>query len=522
MGNIIVKSNSLTLNTDTELGKFIYQWALNDYTIHPHASLNFPKKFKDILKKRACCTYKPTVSIGIAGIDDKNTVNANKILQYKIDIAPFLGDDGLPSASGDVINAKNCTINDDTGPNQSFLDNDTKNKTANVNSTQACKTFYDKGDNNEPGFGQYVLRNRTNNDEFPPDLTGIKIVTDPNKLYTHPLGDQINGLTPNASDPGIQGNNNGQLNPYSDCNCVNSIYAVHKELFLSANGSAPNPEMLAQTNDGKCTKTNSAWKGQNASDGTKICFNLANTGNISADDSGNVKLTQSCSIDAAAPPTTGIPTGGTTAPDKASQVIINKVTPLDIVAQAKADKASADKAAADKAIADQAAQAAADLADKATADKLAADQAAKIAADKAAQAIINKVSPSDQAVLDQAAKAAADQAIKATADKAKADQAAKTAVDEASKAAAAQAIADQAKLIANQSKPATNNAPASNQSAPATNNAPASNQVTSVTVTDTTYSSFNMGAGFLYYCCLCIIIIASIVFLSGSKKTKIE
>jgi hypothetical protein len=47
MGNTIVKDD-LLLNTDTDLGKFIQNWALNNYTIHPEAKGD---KFKDSLDK---------------------------------------------------------------------------------------------------------------------------------------------------------------------------------------------------------------------------------------------------------------------------------------------------------------------------------------------------------------------------------------------------------------------------------------------------------------------------------------
>ena len=128
MGNVITKTN-LTLNTDTQLGKFIHEWALNDYTIHPDATATQPKKFKHILKKRACCTYTPSIGIGIAGVETKRTMNGvtldmtpTKINQYKVNILPFNGADGLPSASGSVINEDNCKIEDDAGPGQSFYD----------------------------------------------------------------------------------------------------------------------------------------------------------------------------------------------------------------------------------------------------------------------------------------------------------------------------------------------------------------------------------------------------------------
>jgi len=84
------------------------------------------------------------------------------------------------------------------------------------------------------------------------------------------------------------------LNPYVDCNCVNSVYVVHSQLFKDATGNQISPSTLAQTNDGKCTlAATAAWKPQKDK-AEKICFNLISTANITATDSGNVNMSQSC------------------------------------------------------------------------------------------------------------------------------------------------------------------------------------------------------------------------------------
>ena len=64
MGNTIVKDD-LTLNTNTDLGKIIQKWAVNDYSIHPSVKNN--PRFKDSLKKRACCTNNPNIIIAMPG-----------------------------------------------------------------------------------------------------------------------------------------------------------------------------------------------------------------------------------------------------------------------------------------------------------------------------------------------------------------------------------------------------------------------------------------------------------------------
>ena len=292
MGNTIVK-NDLLLNTDTDLGKFIQNWALNNYTIHPEAKGD---KFKDSLKKRACCTWQPIVGIGIAGVNDLS--KPTKIDQYRVNIAPFNGVDGKPSKSPDVINSSNCKLDDDTGKNQNFYQDNADKKF--INSQPSCANFYKKSTSNgSPGFADYVLRNRSNDDTFRLNTRDVNLKSDTSKLYSTPLGNQILGLTPDLGSDSVQGNNGGKLNPYPDVNCINSVYQVHSALFRDAQGNQIDPQKLAQTNDSKCTLNSTiAWKGTDSSV-SSICFNMLSVGgNISAADAGAVDLKQSCNAGA--------------------------------------------------------------------------------------------------------------------------------------------------------------------------------------------------------------------------------
>ena len=126
MGNVIInqKDNSLNLDTTTQLGKFIQNWALNNYNIHQETNSKYPKKFNNSLKKIACCTYSPIVGINISGVNSLQKENANKILSYQVNIAPFNGDDGNPSFESKVINSNNCLLSNDDDTDQNFLDND--------------------------------------------------------------------------------------------------------------------------------------------------------------------------------------------------------------------------------------------------------------------------------------------------------------------------------------------------------------------------------------------------------------
>jgi hypothetical protein len=60
MGNTITNLQTRNLNHDSHLGKFIRNWALNEYSIHPDTK-NDPIRFKDSLQKRACCTNQGVV-----------------------------------------------------------------------------------------------------------------------------------------------------------------------------------------------------------------------------------------------------------------------------------------------------------------------------------------------------------------------------------------------------------------------------------------------------------------------------
>jgi hypothetical protein len=288
MGNIIV-NNDLNLNTKTELGKFIQNWALNTYNIHPDAISKYPLKFKDTLKKRACCINSPIVGIGIAGIGIDSS-NNSLISQYKVNIAPFNDISGNPSQLNTVINATNCSLSNDINNNQNFFDSNTNNITNNVNDTLACKNFYDKDNNENPGLGQYVLRNRSNIDAFPSSLANIPITSDTTKLYKSPLKDQLLGLTPNISNN--SNNNNGMLNPYTDCNCVNSVFAVYSELFKDNSGNTiNNPSPFAQTFDSNCNSISSVWKSSNNKNDL-LCFNLVN--GINSSELSNINLNKQC------------------------------------------------------------------------------------------------------------------------------------------------------------------------------------------------------------------------------------
>jgi hypothetical protein len=275
MGNTITNLQTRNLNHDSHLGKFIRNWALNEYSIHPDTK-NDPIRFKDSLQKRACCTNQGAVGISIAGVTDIS----EKIMPYLVNIPVFdFNNNPIVTISG--INSTNCLLD---MPNSTtkvqFYDEKMSATNYNVNTQPSCKNFYLANDiSNNVGFADYVLKNRSNNDSFP-DSNSVTNSYD--ALYPRALGEQITGLLPNNSL--ITDDTN--LNPYMDINCIKSVYQVKKDIFTPKNDNYNN--LIQQiTNDG-CYNNRKAYKESdyNRSNG---CFSINTNSNI---DASNITLIQ--------------------------------------------------------------------------------------------------------------------------------------------------------------------------------------------------------------------------------------
>jgi hypothetical protein len=285
MGNIIVKdandktSPDLNLKTDTDLGLFIHNWALNDYKIHPNANFN------NSLKKRACCTYNNKIGIGISGIDSiiKQPVNSTKnksINQYKVLISP-LGLDQNPDGTNKIPNIDICKIDQ----NQ-YFDDITTNSTNRVNSTKACFDFYRDSK-------KYILMNRSNNNTDPTNTRPA----DKQYLYKSALVNQLFGLTPDTLDIGADLYfSPGERNPYTDYNCVLSSFVIYNNLFKDKNNNGIIGAQFAQAFDNKCTTYEDLTYKSRIYEGS-LCFNIMDIDAIKANNS-SIKITQSCGNEA--------------------------------------------------------------------------------------------------------------------------------------------------------------------------------------------------------------------------------
>jgi hypothetical protein len=342
MGNTITNLQTRNLNHDSHLGKFIRNWALNEYSIHPDTK-NDPIRFKDSLQKRACCTNQDAVGISIAGVTD----NSERIMPYLVNIPVFdFNDNPNVTISGinvtisginvtisginntiSGINNTNCLLD---MPNSTtkvqFYDEKMSATNYNVNTQPSCKNFYLANDiSNNVGFADYVLKNRSNNDSFP-DSNSVTNSYD--ALYPRALGEQITGLLPNNS----LNTDDTNLNPYMDINCIKSVYQVKKDIFTPKNDNYNN--LIQQiTNDG-CYNNRKAYKESdyNRSNG---CFSINTNSNI---DASNITLIQDgiCNndllqlLESLKPPQTSQPPQ-TSKPPQTSQPPHNEQTILSII-----------------------------------------------------------------------------------------------------------------------------------------------------------------------------------------------
>ena len=266
MGNIISTDNG-TLDTRTDLGKFIRDYALNDYALDarqvedPTTFLDVNNRVlkpiaKNILKKRACCTGQLKMGIPLPAI------NPNGLLleSVNVDIPIFEKDDD--------INQQNCTLPYRPGESRNFKY--TTNDTSFIQSKDAsCIELYEQ----QLCPSVRNVRNKNYTGRF-------------DKLYG-PYDDKVIGTFKNQ-------------NSFKDCNCENSFYkhlSATESSSLQVTGSQPqvSTDTMAQTLDLRCNELSlEAWK-KTDSRMQNLCVNSISTGNMSAKDQAKISLNQSCS-----------------------------------------------------------------------------------------------------------------------------------------------------------------------------------------------------------------------------------
>ncbi len=251
MGNKLLHPTTKILDENKPLNFYIKNWALQNYQINPKMAQTDKIFFKDILKKRACCTGQPTI-----GID----------LPYYIDETKGIGISNVKLKifeNSDAITTEQCTfITDEDNKQENFKYTSEPGKTNTTSNSDACKMLYR---DSTYSLSKQLQENR--------------------KQYLPNLYESAYGPSTNKDDT---------TNPFRDLNCINSVYKLYPTKFSSPGMT---DDQLAQSNDPRCSNSGKeAWKETDAQIKGPICVNVINVGGgISSSDGADLKLNQSCS-----------------------------------------------------------------------------------------------------------------------------------------------------------------------------------------------------------------------------------
>jgi hypothetical protein len=258
MGNVITDSGGTTRIKNTPLGKFIKDWAINNFVIHPDFQNQDLHKFT--LKKRACCTNNTQPTIGVMDVnpDPKD----NKMYQYAVGIPVF--------EDRSDIKRENCMLPYAGDKDDNFM-YDSYDSNQVLSSKHTCADFY------ENRFCPMVRRNRS--------------------YYKLNLKDPKLSLAQMASLYGVNPDKarDNRVNAYVDCNCENSFFK--STLGTVQTNNRASPDQMAQTLDSRCNQNlDKAWrKSHNIIN--NLCINSINVqGGITADNGGQIAIQQQCSV----------------------------------------------------------------------------------------------------------------------------------------------------------------------------------------------------------------------------------
>jgi hypothetical protein len=288
MGNIVAdsskdpnKSGNLITTTPLgqviPLGKFINDWALNNYTAHPDF------KAKNQLKKRACCTRQSRIPIALPGFDldpadtnyDTKIKTASFVPVYSVNI-PVIP--GMESLSAEQYNAT-CKIED----LDYVADKGSGGSGAVTGINQPCMNFYRTDNMENKGLCAHVLDNRSQYKDAKGDMTNNNAYgPDPDFLYG-PSKDERDKRAKNMT------------NAYVDCNCENSSINVIPSIKANFDGVNQPLEDIIQNSDLRCSANGSyTWKTRVKP--ITMCISVIKTGNISASGGGNINVKSECNI----------------------------------------------------------------------------------------------------------------------------------------------------------------------------------------------------------------------------------
>ncbi len=243
MGNSITKQDDAEINDDNILGKYIKKWAEEDYNPFPKTNKTI---YKNSLKKRACCTKQKSVPISLPDVEN------NKIILSAVSIPIF----------SDIkeITEENCTF-DRKQFKYTADDNGSVIAGSNAN---GCADLYG-------GLCDKIIEDRQRNKNY----------SQYNQYYSV-YGDDV------------KGDAYTKINPYVDCNCKNSILVQESSNFKFK--TSFDVDTLAQSNDPRCSGQPGATYKTAIKKIGNVCIQNMGTGNISAEQQADLKLSQTCGI----------------------------------------------------------------------------------------------------------------------------------------------------------------------------------------------------------------------------------
>ena len=281
MGNIVADSSkdsnkSGNLITTTTLGKFINDWALNNYTAHPDF------KAKEQLKKRACCTRQSRIPIALPGFNldpadtnyDTKIKTASFVPVYSVNIEVIPGMETLSDNSYNAI----CKIE-----KLNYVADKGSGSGPVTGINQPCMNFYKTDNMENKGLCAHVLDNRSQYKDAKGDMTNNNAYgPDPDFLYG-----------PSADERIKRGKN--MTNAYVDCNCENSSINVIPSIKANFAEVEMPLEDIIQNSDLRCSANrNYTWKTE--VNLKPVCISVMKVGNISASGGSNINVKSECNI----------------------------------------------------------------------------------------------------------------------------------------------------------------------------------------------------------------------------------
>lgn len=243
---------------ESVLSTRIIKWALDDYSAGIDITTSDGSKFKQLLKKRACCTRQLKMPIAIPYVDGA------QIKYVAVNIPIF--------SSDTAITKENCTFAPGNTTDEQLFYGDIISAST-VVSNEKCGAIY-----------------RPLCDKVKRDRTSVYTSRD-EQLYG-PYDDQK--LNPSDDKP-------NEINVYTDCNCENSIYhhSLDKdaELFNAVNAKNLDSNTLAQLFDPRCSLNNRVtYKTSAVSGDIDICINQADIIDSNATTKGEIDTNQQCNF----------------------------------------------------------------------------------------------------------------------------------------------------------------------------------------------------------------------------------